>query len=421
MTTTNHDPLDVVHRLSCAIARADDLDHVYQIVLDEVVDVLGVEKASIMIYDKEAKGLRIAAARGMDPEVMSNAFVRVGEGISGRVFESDEPLLVQDIQSSNVPTPHGERYKTTSLMSAPVTAVPLKMGSEPLGVINVTDKTDGTGFTDSDMRLLTTASNQVAAYVHLTHLAQEVREAQRVMSELEVARSIQQRLLPAKPLELDYLDVAGKVIPAHQVGGDFFDYFLTHTRKPSFVVADVSGHNVPAAMTTASLRSVVRAQRDADYTPSMLVQRVNTTLFDDLSSTEQFVSMIYLQYVQSRQLIRYTNAGHPPGIVWRAGLNEFESCFTDDPLMGIDALSIFHEKNLVVSKDDVIVLYTDGVTDAANGNGEHYGIGRLREIIKKSAGYDATTISDAIVSAVQEFAGSAAIKDDITVLVCKVL
>ena len=421
MTNTNHDPLDVVHRLSCAIARADDLDHVYQIVLDEIVDVLGVEKASIMIYDKEVQGLRIAAARGMDPEVMSRAFVRVGEGISGRVFESDEPLLVQDIQTSDVPTPHGERYKTMSLMSAPVTAVPLKMGSEPLGVINVTDKTDGSGFTDSDMRLLTTASNQVAAYVHLTHLAHEVREAERVMGELEVARSIQQRLLPSKSLELDCLDVAGKVVPAHQVGGDFFDYFLTHTRKPSFVVADVSGHNVPAAMTTASLRSVVRAQRDADYTPAVLVQRVNTNLFDDLSSTEQFVSMIYLQYVQSRQLIRYTNAGHPPAIVWRASLNEFALCSTDDPLMGIDPLSIYHEKNLVVSKGDVIVLYTDGVTDALGSDGTRYGVDRLREMIKKLADDDATTITEAIVRDAQEFAGSTAIKDDITVLVCKVL
>lgn len=421
MTNTNHDPLDVVHRLSCAIARADDLDHVYQIVLDEVVDVLGVEKASIMIYDKDAGGLRIAAARGMDPQVMSRAFVRVGEGISGRVFQSDEPLLIQDIQTADVPAPHGERYRTTSLMSAPVTAVPLRMGSEPLGVINVTDKTDGTGFTDSDMLLLTTASNQVAAYVHLTHLASEVREAERVMGELEVARSIQQRLLPEKPLELDYLDVAGKVVPAHQVGGDFFDYFLTHTRKPSFVVADVSGHNVPAAMTTASLRSVVRAQRDADYTPAVLVQRVNTILFDDLSHTEQFVSMIYLQYFQSRQLIRFTNAGHPPAIVWRASLGEFETCSTDDPLMGIDPLSIFHEKNLVVSKDDVIVLYTDGVTDAANESGERYGVDRLRETIRDSASGDATRITGNIVDDVQGFAGSVAIKDDITVLVCKVL
>ena len=164
-----------------------------------------------------------------------------------------------------------------------------------------------------------------------------------------------------------------------------------------------------------------RAQRDADYTPAVLVQKVNTILFDDLSSTEQFVSMIYLQYFQSRQLIRYTNAGHPPAIVWRAGLNEFETCSTDDPLMGIDPLSIFHEKNLVVSKDDVIVLYTDGVTDAANSNGKRYGVDRLREVIKANAGSDATTLSDIIVSDVKEFAGSVPFKDDVTVLVCKVL
>ena len=89
--------------------------------------------------------------------------------------------------------------------------------------------------------------------------------------------------------------------------------------------------------------------------------------------------------------------------------------------MGIDPLSIFHEKNLVVSKGDVIVLYTDGVTDAANSKGERYGVDRLREMIKKSADDDATTISESIVRDAQEFAGSAAIKDDITVLVCKVL
>lgn len=421
MTKVHHDPLDVVYRLSCAIARAEDLDHVYQIVLDEVVDVLGVEKASIMIYDKEAQGLRIAAARGMDPAIVKSAFVRVGEGISGRVFQSDDPLLIEDIQAADVPA-HDKRYKTTSLMSAPVTAVPLKMGSEPLGVINVTDKLDGSSFTESDMQLLTTASNQVAAYVHLTNLAVEVREAERVMSELEVARSIQQRLLPAKPLELDYLDVAGRVIPAHQVGGDFFDYFLTHTRKPSFVVADVSGHNIPAAMMTAALRSVVRAQRDADLDPAVLVQRVNTILFDDLSSTEQFVSMIYLQYVQSRQLVRFTNAGHPPALIWRASLKEFEECSTEDPLMGIDPISVYHEKSVVVSKGDAIVLYTDGVTDAANAKGERYGIDRLRRIIKRSSeDRDATKISEIIVDDVQAFAESAAIKDDITVLVCKVL
>ncbi len=298
------DPLEVVHRLSCAIAQAADLQQVYQTLLNEVVDILGVEKASIMIYDAEADGLRIAAARGMDEQVMRDAFVRVGEGISGRVFESDEPLLVQDLRSSG--GGRGEaRYKTSSLMSAPVTCFPMRVGNLPLGVINVTDRRDGSAFTDTDLKLLTTAANQVAAYVHISNLAREVRASERIRNELEIARQIQQRLLPAKPLDLDSLDVVGRVVAAQKVGGDYFDYFLTHARTPSFVVADVSGHNITAGILTAALRSVIRAQRDAEYEPATLVQKVNTILFDDLSNTEQFVSLVYLQYVKSRRMIRY--------------------------------------------------------------------------------------------------------------------
>jgi serine phosphatase RsbU (regulator of sigma subunit) len=414
MTRAAVDPLEVVHRLS-------DLQQVYQILLDEVVDILDVEKASIMVYDEEAGGLRVAAARGMDPTIMKEAFVQVGEGISGRVFESDEPMLIEDIRAQGGPSGPGDRYKTTSLMSAPVTTFPLRMGDQPLGVINVTDRRDGSAFTDEDLRLLTTASNQVAAYMHITRLAKEVREAERLKGELEVARTIQQRLLPSKPLDLDALDVAGKVVPAQKVGGDYFDYFLTHTRRPSFVIADVSGHNIPAAMITAALRSTVRAQRDADYAPAAMVQRVNAILFDDLSSTEQFISLVYLQYLQSRQVVRYTNAGHPPPLVWRAGMNEFEELSTEDPLLGIDPMSVYHERTLVVSHGDVIALYTDGLPDASNAAGERYGVNRLKETVHGEAGLTSSGIVDAIIESVLAFAGVEPIRDDISVLVCKVL
>jgi serine phosphatase RsbU (regulator of sigma subunit) len=424
MTSQDHatiDPIEVVHRLSCAIAQAADLQQVYQILLDEVVDMLGVDKASIMVYDAERKGLRVAAARGMDRRVMEGAFVSVGEGISGRVFESDEPLLVEDIRSSGVEGSGDDRYRTSSLMSAPVTCFPMRMGSSPLGVINVTDRRDGSAFDDTDLKVLTTAANQVAAYMHVCQLADEVRSGERLRNELEIAKNIQQRLLPSKPLEVEGLDVAGSVLAAEKVGGDYYDYFITHSRRPSFVIADVSGHNITAAMIIAALRSVIRAQRDADYSPSALVQKVNTILFDDLSSTEQFISMMYFQYLGSRQIIRYTNAGHPPSLVWRANLGEFEELFTEDPLLGIDPLSVYHEKNLVVSSGDVIVLYTDGITEAANAEGDRFGADRMKEIIRDHASSGARGVVDALFDRVAEFVRPKEIKDDISILVCKVV
>lgn len=420
MNKKHVEPLEVVHRLSCAISQAPDLNRVYQMLLDEVVEMLDVEKASIMVYDPSLKGLRVAAARGMNPDVMKKAFVRVGEGISGRVFESDEPLLVDDIKSEEG-SEGKSRYRTSSLMSAPVTCFPMKVGAQPLGVINVTDRRDGSEFTPEDLKLLTTAANQVASYVHICHLADEVHAGELLRRELDVARSIQQRLLPTKPLELDSLDVVGKVVAAQKVGGDYFDYFMTHARRPCFVVADVSGHNVTAGLVMAGLRSVIRAQRDADYTPSALVQKVNTILFDDLSNTEQFISMVYVQYVQTRQMIRYTNAGHPPPLVWRSGLGSFEELFTEDLLLGIDPLSIYHEKSLVVSKGDVILLFTDGVVETSDAEGHRFGMNELRRIVQEKAALSASEIVNAVIDSVLDFAGRDAIKDDLTVLACKVL
>lgn len=420
-TATTIDPIEVVHRLSCAIAQAADLQQVYRVLLDEVVDMLGVDKASIMVYDPERKGLRVAAARGMDRKVMEEAFVSVGEGISGRVFESDAPLLIEDIKNSGAGGAGDERYKTASLMSAPVTCFPMRMGSSPLGVINVTDRSDGSAFNDIDLKVLTTAANQVAAYMHVCQLADEVRAAERLRNELEIAKTIQQRLLPSRPLSIEGLDVKGRVLAAEKVGGDYYDYFITHSRRPSFVIADVSGHNITAAMVIAALRSVVRAQRDADYSPSALVQKVNAMLFDDLSNTEQFISMMYFQYLRSRQIIRYTNAGHPPSVVWRANLGEFEELFTKDPLLGIDPLSVYHEKNLVVSTGDVIVLYTDGITEAANAEGDRFGTDRLKAAIREHAAGDAGAVVDALFERVIEFVHPGEIKDDISILVCKVI
>ena len=139
-------PLDAVHELSRAIARAVDPSSVYELVLDAVVKFLSVEKASIMVWDPAAGALRIAAARGMDPAIMERALVRVGEGISGRVFASHEPVLVGELSAEEAGPGRG-RYRTRSLISAPVTCFPMKVGEEALGVINVTDRTDGRPFT----------------------------------------------------------------------------------------------------------------------------------------------------------------------------------------------------------------------------------------------------------------------------------
>jgi phosphoserine phosphatase RsbU/P len=414
-------PLESIHALSQAIARAADPGQVCELILDEVVKSLGVEKASVMIYDPALGGLRIAAARGMDPEIVQTAVVKIGEGISGRVFASLEPLLINDIRADQM-GPGRERYRTRSLISAPVTCFPMKVGEASLGVINVTDKSDGSPFTAEDLRLLTTIANQAAAYLHIVRLSQERVEAERLQQQLEIARQIQYRLLPVDAPQVEGLEVAGRLITAERVGGDYYDFFLTHAKKPSFVVADVSGHSIGAALIMAAFRSAVRAQRDGDYSPALLVQRINSILYDDLFQSEQFISMVYLQYLRSRQVIQFCTAGHPPPIVWRSADRCFEEVGTGDPLLGIEPRGVFHEKQLVVSRGDIVLLYTDGIVEAPRAdNGERFGHGRLLEVLEDAIVGSARQIADVIVESVQAFVDPAPPRDDITALVLKVV
>ncbi len=415
-----HTALEAVHELSTAIAGAADPAQIYDLILDEVVRSLGVEKASIMVCDDARGGLRIVAARGMDREIMDRALVRVGEGISGRVFVSKSPVMMNEIRAEEM-GPGRDRYRTKALISAPVTCFPMKVGEEALGVINVTDRTDGTAFTDDDLKLLMTIANQAAAYLHIVKLDEARVETERLHQQLEIARQIQYRLLPSEPYEIEGLEIAGRLITAERVGGDYYDCFLTSAKKPSFVVADVSGHSIGAALIMAAFRSAIRAQRDGDYSPAILSQRINSILYDDLFQSEQFISMTYLQYLRSRQLIQYTTAGHPPPIVWRAADRCFEESGTADPLLGIEPRGVFHEKQLVVSRGDVVLLYTDGIIEACRPGGERYGRERLHDCLRDAVVGSARQIVDVIVESVQAYIDPDPPRDDVTALVIKVV
>lgn len=413
-------PIDAICELSRAIAQAKDPREVYDLILDAVVRFLKVDKASIMTFDRSAGVLRVAAARGMDPEVAANAVVRVGEGISGKVFASHKPLLIDDIKTEEM-GPGRERYRTRSLISAPVTCFPMKVGEEPLGVINVTDRVDGKAFTELDLMLMTTLANQAAAYLHICHLVAEQQQMERLKGQMEIARQIQYRLLPRHPLEVDGLDIAGRLITAEKVGGDYYDCFLTHAKRPSFVVADVSGHSVGAALIMAAFRAAIRSQMDSDYSPAVLVQRINGILYEDLFQAEQFISMIFLQYVRPRQLVQYTMAGHPHPVIWRGANRQFEETGTSDGLLGIEARAVFHERQTVVSKGDVILLYTDGITEAVNAHGERFGRVGLLGCLEDALVGSARQICDVVVETVQAFIDPEPPRDDITALVIKII
>lgn len=411
--------LKALYELSRATMSAASIADVFESILNKAMKIIGVEKASIMRFDPADRTLRIIAARGVPRRVMESARVRVGEGISGKVFASGRPLLVRDVKA--VPEAlRRRRYKSRSLISAPVTCFPLRVRGRAVGVINMTDKKSGAAFTPADLQLLTTMAAQAATYIHIYDLINSLKETEQMRKELEMARDIQAALLPHRVPKLKGVDVAGRCLMAARIGGDYYDFLSSGWSPPAFVVADVSGHDIGAALLMSAFRSALRAEVGIPVLPpSAVVRRMNRTLYDDLVKAEQFISMSYLQYIHSSRVVRYSTAGHHPMWLYSPRKGSFSSLVTEGPLLGIERGEHFYEKKQKVAKGDVVVMYTDGLVEARGSGGKQFGMNRLKKSIAGYAKKTPAHIVEGICRDVQRFVGSSLLKDDVTLVVLK--
>ncbi len=409
--------LSVLYDLSAAIVSASRMEDVCKKILDKVALLLNVNKASIMKFDKGERVLKIIAAKGLPKDVISEARVKAGQGISGHVFKSKKPVLIKDIRSTKFKS--RTSYTTRSLMSAPVRSFPMKVQGKAIGVINVTDRKGKGSFTKSDMNLLTTIANQTAAYLHLCDLHEEASRVEHLKRELEIARGIQQSLLPRHIPKSHYFDIYGTCIMAERVGGDYFDILSGGARPLSIVVADVAGHSISAAMMMSAFRSALKAGGSAAiFSPAIAAERLNAILYDDLVAAEQFISMVYMQFV-SDKIVKYTTAGHHPPMILRG--DSFTGNSTEDILLGVQKFAEYHERRIDLQKKDLIAVFTDGLVSAPNASGRRFGSERLKESLKRHRHLTSHEMVNAICNEVKAFAGKKALDDDVTLVIVKVL
>lgn len=405
---------DIVHRISSAISQALSLEEVYDMILEEIMRVLKVERASIMRFDPKRESLKIVAAKGIEKDIWGNLEIKVGEGVSGRVWKEKKPVLIKRIQGN-------PRYKSHSYMIAPITCFPMKVRDIPIGLINVTDKKSGEPFTKSDLKLLMTISEQVASYMHLHHLMDRLKEAEKARQQLEVAREIQQRLLPKIPPKVPGLEMQGCLIPAARVGADYYDFLRGENQRLGICIADVSGHGVGGALLAFAIRSFLKAELETGKDSATIVAAANKLLFSDLFRSEQFISLFFAQYQPEERRLQFTNAGHNPPLLWRTSEKRGEWLTTQDSLIGIEQNLSFHSKNLNIQKGDCLVLYTDGLIEATNKEGERFGARRLEEEVAHCAVQNASDSLKYLLSRWKSFIASDTPQDDMTLVVLKAI
>lgn len=408
------DPLQLLYEMSEIIVQENEVnfDRIYQLFLDKAVSIFGVDRASIMNFDADQNVLRIVASRGLSGEVVENTTVKPGEGISGQVFQNGAPVLFDKKQSSASAT-----YKSNSFISAPMLCSPMRMGGTCMGVINITERSDGRPFSEKDLRLLTTLANQAAAYLRIANLIEQVKESERIGQEMAWARRIQNAFLPQGPVSLPQVDLYGHCEMAQQVGGDYIDYML-HPPYLYLVVADVSGHNLPAALTMVNFRSLLRSQVSIGGRPKEILERVNRLIYDDLLSNEQHITVALMRLDLANQTLVYSHAGHHPILYLKKGASAVERLFTDGILLGAIPELIGGENEMAWNSGDSLLFYTDGIVEARNARRRPFGQQALEAVWSREIKSPPKHIVESILADVRRHIGEPFIEhsDDLTLM-----
>jgi len=280
----------------------------------------------------------------------------------------------------------------------------------------------------NEVEVLAGSFNRMAETLQARDLALRLAEERTRAAEVElavtkahidIARKIQQSLLPEDPLTLAGVRFSGRCIPAAEVGGDYFGYFANGESGVDSLIGDVSGHGVGAALLMASARTTFMSARLVEESAAAILSRLNDQLHDDLDHADLFMTASCTTFDAATRELRYANAGHPPALVLRGGASRCDPLRADGIMLGLQKGARFDEVRLQLNAGDVVVLYTDGITEMCNDAGEFFGVRRLEDAIMATGHVDPEAMIDAVFAALELFSDGRSYDDDCTIVVMK--
>ena len=402
--------LDVAKALGAEM----QLDNLLPVIISKTTEVIDAERSSLFIYDEETNEMWSKVAEGMDSKEIR---FPVGVGIAGDVAKTLKTVNIPDAYKDDRFNPAFDKetnYRTKSILCMPM----LNNEGALVGVVQVLNKKDGSTFDDKDESLLEALSVQAGVAIQRARLLEAFVEKQRIQESLKLAADIQMGMLPkdfpAFP-DRDDFDLFASIIPAKEVGGDFYDFFLIDDDHLCFVIGDVSGKGVPAALFMAVTKTHVAASTIPGKAPSDILIRANDELCKE-NDQGMFCTIFYGILNTKTGEVRYSNGGHnPPYLVRADGSNEQLEGTLGIALGVMDGMD-FGVKTLTLGKGDAIYLYTDGVNEAMDDGGNEYSYERLEKFLKRSKGQSTSDIVNGSLDDVKDFVKNAEQSDDITVL-----
>jgi sigma-B regulation protein RsbU (phosphoserine phosphatase) len=251
-----------------------------------------------------------------------------------------------------------------------------------------------------------------------------LKERERMQQALNLAKEVQQNLIPKNNLKVNGIDIAAKSVYCDETGGDYYDFISIEDndkQKIGVAIGDVSGHGISSALLMATVRSSLRQRASLPGSTAKIISDVNRQLVQDVEDSGQFMTMFFLALDPATRQLEWVRAGHDPGIVYDPGSDAFSELGGSGIALGVDVAWVYEDNRKTdLSNGQIIFLSTDGIWEARNKNGEMLGKEPILSAIRQNASSDATQINDAIFDILDKFIGEVKIEDDITSVIIKI-
>lgn len=413
---TTVDKLRLLLDITKTISRSLDLDEVLNLVMDTLGSLIPYDAAGIYLIETGDENdpyiFKSKVIRGYEISFeLIEPRLKLGEGFIGRVAQSGKPIISHDVQAD--PRYFHARQRTRSEMVAPIIS-----NDKVIGVFDLeSDRLDA--YNEDDLSILQLLTSQVAIIIEKVRLLDQEVEKKRIEAQLEIARAVQLELLPDHDPELENFDISAYVFPTEEVSGDYYDWVKIFDDQIGITVADAVGKGIPAALLMSFLRASLRSGVQIGYAPHIALSKVSNLLWDSVEDNV-FVTAIYGILDATNKTFVFSNAGHNPPLLIKPN-GEFRFVEYGDMPLGIFRDMRYHQHFIRFEEGQVMVIYTDGITEATNAAGEEYGQERFAKSILEGIHLPAKKLIDHVRKGVADFTERKFLDDDGTLFIVKAL
>lgn len=398
------DRLQILNQLAVDLLADRPLEALFDFIVDRVLELMAPSRVAIGILRPGQLSFQDVRIRSSD----GNDELSISRTLLSEVVEHKRALAYTDIQADEA-LAQAKSIVGQEIRSA--LCAPLVAGEDVLGVLYLDYQLSQRYISEDDVKLATRIAKLAGVKLETTKLREEAVEKHRMDEELKTAYVVQSRLLPDEPPEIEGWDIAGLNRPARGVSGDYYDFKLLDDGRLWFIIADVSGKGITAAIVMASLATSFSIFTRESETPAQLVHDLNQTLTPKTAPTKFVTLFVGLLDPASGRLV-FTNAGHVPPLVIRA--DGVEQLSTTDMIVGLFTQAQYRDQEVTLQPGDGLVTFTDCVIEAENESGEEMGVDPVVERLGRHHGESASKMISVVEEVVNEYAGDCPLGDDLT-------